>query len=195
MNTSTRSILAGAAVGIAALAALCGPATALIARKAPTVHNFIVNNIDGKAVKLADYAGKVLLVVNVASECGYTPQYAGMQKLHEKYKDKGLRVLGFPANNFGGQEPGDAAAIKRFCSTRYKVTFDLFAKVSAGGADIHPFLKHLTADANPKLKGGIEWNFEKFLINKKGELIARFKSGVEPDADELVKAIEKALKE
>jgi glutathione peroxidase len=184
-----------AAVGAAGLAVLAARAPALVARKAPPVLNFTVKNIDGKDVRLADYAGKVLLVVNVASECGYTPQYAGLQQLHDKFKDKGLRVLGFPANNFGGQEPGTEAEIKRFCTGRYKVAFDLFAKVSAAGADIHPFFKHLTTAANPALKGAIGWNFEKFLINRKGELIARYKSDVEPDDDALVKAVAKALAE
>jgi glutathione peroxidase len=187
--------IAAALVGMSVVAAFSAGALALVARKVPPVLNFTVKNIDGKDVALSSYAGKVLLVVNVASECGYTPQYADLQKLHDKYKAKGLRVLGFPANNFGAQEPGTEAEIKRFCSTRYKVTFDLFAKVSAGGEDIHPFFKHLTTAADPKIKGPVEWNFEKFLINKRGELIARFKSGVEPTADELIRAVEKALAE
>lgn len=143
--------------------------------------------ISGHDSTLADFNGKVVLVVNVASECGYTPQYAGLQKLYEQYKDSGLVVIGFPANNFGGQEPGSNEQILKFCATKFHVTFPMMAKVSVKGKDKHPLFAYLTEQSS--IKGEIKWNFGKFLLDRDGELVARFDSGVAPDAPELTSRI------
>ena len=156
---------------------------------ASSVHEFTLPSIDGASAPLSAYKGKVVLIVNVASQCGYTPQYAGLEKLYEKYKDHGLVVLGFPANNFGAQEPGTNAEIKTFCSRTYHVTFPMYSKISVAGGDKAPLYKFLT-DANG---GEVKWNFTKFLVDPNGKVIARFESGVEPDSAELVSALEKAL--
>ncbi len=150
-----------------------------------------VKTIDGQEQSLGDYQGNVLLIVNVASYCGYTPQYQGLQELHEKYRDRGLKVLAFPCNDFGAQEPGTNEQIKTFCSTRYSVSFELFDKVHAKGPDQHPLYQWLTNYATPT--GDVGWNFEKFLIGKQGEIVARFPSRVAPDDVELIGAIEAAL--
>lgn len=187
MNTVIRS--ASAAAALLVLAACQGKVEA--EPGGPSVLNHTVKDIDGKDVKLDEaYKGKVLLFVNVASQCGYTPQYGDLEKLHQKYKDKGLAVLGFPSNDFGRQEPGTEAEIKEFCSTNYKVTFGMFSKVAVSGADKHPLYKDLTAKV-----GEPGWNFEKILVNKKGQVVARYKSGVKPLGEELTAAIEKALAE
>ncbi len=161
------------------------------------VHQFELNDIDGVPVKLGAHSGKVLLLVNVASQCGYTPQYAGLQQLYEKYQADGLLVLGFPANNFGSQEPGTEKQIKDFCTTNYHVTFPMFAKISVRGDDIHPLYKFLT-EASPTHTGSpgpVTWNFNKFLIGRDGTVIGRYDSKVEPLGAELVDEIEKALAE
>ena len=150
-----------------------------------------VKKIDGTSVDLSSYKGKVVLIVNVASKCGKTPQYAGLQSLYEKYKDKGLVVLGFPANEFGAQEPGSDSEIKSFCSSKYGVTFDMFSKIVVKGADKSPLYKTLTESADPK--GEVAWNFEKFLIGRDGKVVGRYKSGVAPDDATLKTAIEAAL--
>ena len=151
--------------------------------------------IDGTETTFADYRGKTVLVVNVASKCGFTPQYAGLEKTYAKYKDKGLVVMGFPANNFSSQEPGTNAEIKEFCEATYKVDFPMFAKVSVKGGDIAPLFKFLTTqDSQPVTKGDIAWNFEKFLINKDGKLINRFANKTQPEDPTIVNAIEAALK-
>jgi glutathione peroxidase len=155
----------------------------------PTVHDFSAKTIDGKDKSLADYKGRALLIVNVASECGLTPQYDGLEKLHREYKAKGLSVLGFPANEFGAQEPGTDAQIQTFCSTRYDVTFDMFSKVVVKGDGIHPLFAHLTGEKG----GAIKWNFNKFLVGKSGEILERFEPKVEPSAPEVRLAIERAL--
>jgi len=153
-----------------------------------------VKTIDGKSVDLADYQGKVVLIVNVASACGLTPQYAGLQSLYEKYSDKGLVVLGFPCNQFGGQEPGSELQIQEFCSSKYKVTFPMFSKVEVNGSGAAPLYQFLTAqETKPVGSGKISWNFEKFLIGPDGKLINRFSPRTTPDDAELVKAIESAL--
>lgn len=152
------------------------------------VHSFTMNDIDGKPVDLSVYKGKVLLIVNTASKCGYTKQYAGLEKLYETYKDKGFEVLAFPANNFMGQEPGTNEEIKAFCSLKFKTSFPLFAKSSVKGEDINPLYKYLT-EGSP-FKGGITWNFNKFLVNADGEVVARFDKGVDPMAPEVIAAIE-----
>jgi glutathione peroxidase len=154
-----------------------------------TAHDFTAKTIDGKDTKLAQYEGKVLLIVNVASECGLTPQYGGLEKLHERYAARGLRVLGFPANEFGAQEPGTETQIKDFCRTHYGVSFDMFAKVKVKGDGIHPLFQWLTSETG----GDIKWNFGKFLVGKKGEILARFEPKAEPESAEVVQAIEKAL--
>jgi glutathione peroxidase len=150
-----------------------------------------MKKIDGTSVDLAGYKGKVVLVVNVASRCGYTPQYKGLQALYDKYKDKGLVVLGFPANEFGGQEPGTDAEIATFCSSKYGVTFDMFSKIVVKGPGISPLYKTLTEKADPA--GDVKWNFEKFLIGRDGRIIGRYATRVSPDDGGLVQAIEAEL--
>lgn len=147
--------------------------------------------LDGSACDLAQYKGKVVLIVNVASRCGYTGQYAGLQKLYESHKDKGLVVLGFPANEFGAQEPGSDAEIAQFCSSKYGVTFPMFSKIVVKGTGIAPLYKTLTETANPT--GDVKWNFEKFLIGRDGTIKGRYKSGVGPDDAALTSAIEAEL--
>lgn len=162
-------------------------------KEADSVYQFELDNIDGEATPLSNYEGKVLLIVNTASKCGYTPQYEGLQQLYEEYKDEGLVVLGFPANNFGGQEPGTDEEIKQFCSVNFDVGFPMFSKVSVKGEDIHPLFDYLTKADNPDFTGEIKWNFEKFLVDRKGNLIHRFRSAAEPQSDAVLKAIDKAL--
>jgi glutathione peroxidase len=160
-----------------------------------SVLDFTMKNIDGKDVKLDSYRGKVLLLVNVASKCGYTPQYEGLQATYAKYRDQGLVVLGFPANNFGGQEPGTNEEIKQFCLMKYNVGFPMFAKISVKGADIHPLYKFLTSkETNPEFGGDITWNFNKFLVDRTGKLVARFETREKPEGEKVTQAIEKALK-
>ena len=159
------------------------------------LYNFTVTDIDGNDVTLSEYRGKVLLIVNVASRCGYTLQYKGLQKIFEEYREMGLLVLGFPANNFGNQEPGSDGEIKEFCSLNYGVSFPMFSKISVKGADIHPLYQYLTSEeTNPKFAGEISWNFNKFLVDPSGKIIARFDSKDKPESNEVVQAIEKALK-
>ena len=156
---------------------------------------FKMKAIDGKDVDLSQFKGKVVLFVNVASACGYTPQYKGLQGLYEKYGKDGLVVIGVPANEFGSQEPGTDEEIAKFCETKYKVTFPMMSKVVVKGANSTPLYAFLTGkDTNPKFAGDIGWNFEKFLVGRNGEVVGRFKSAVKPDAEELVKAIEGELK-
>jgi glutathione peroxidase len=157
----------------------------------PNVHDFTVKTIQGQDKKLADYKGRVLLIVNVASECGYTPQYAGLEKLHETYGERGLRVLGFPCNDFGAQEPGSESEILQFCTTKFGVKFDMFGKVKVKGEEMTPLFDHL--QTHPTFGGPIKWNFGKFLVDKNGEVIARFDHKVDPESPELTSAIEKAL--
>jgi glutathione peroxidase len=156
---------------------------------ASSVHDFTLTSIDGKAVPLSSYKGKVVLLVNVASKCGYTPQYTGLQSLYTKYKDKGLVVVGVPANNFGGQEPGTNEEIQTFCSRNYNVTFPMMSKVSVKGEDKTPLYGYLTENTG----GDVKWNFTKFLVDKNGKIVSRFESKVTPDSPELTSAVEKAL--
>ena len=152
--------------------------------------DFKMEGIDGKEVDLSKYKGKVVLFVNVASECGYTKQYTGLQAIYEKYGKQGFVVIGVPANDFGSQEPGSNEEIVKFCSSKYKVTFPMLAKVSVKGKEQTPLYGFLTSkETNPKYSGEIGWNFEKFLVNKQGEVVGKFKSGIAPESDELVKAI------
>ncbi len=155
---------------------------------------FTMRNIDGKDVKLDDYKGKVVMIVNVASKCGYTPQYEGLQALYEKNKDKGFVILGFPANNFMSQEPGTEAEIKAFCSSKYHVTFPMFAKISVKGKDQHPLYNFLTNKAtDPEFSGDISWNFNKFLLDRSGKIVARFGSKDTPEGEAVTAATEKYL--
>jgi glutathione peroxidase len=163
-------------------------------KKVPPALDFTMKDITGKSVSLSQYQGKVVLVVNVASQCGYTPQYKGLQALYEKYNKDGLVVVGVPANEFGGQEPGSDAEIARFCQANYNVTFPMMSKVVVKGSGITPLYKYLTAkDTNPKFAGDIGWNFEKFLISRTGEVVGRYKSSVKPESPDLVRAIEAEL--
>lgn len=158
-----------------------------------SLYDFTVQDIDGEQVSLKQYEGQVILVVNVASKCGYTPQYEGLQKIYDKYKDDGFVILGFPANNFNSQEPGSDQEIKQFCTLEYGVEFPMFSKVSVKGEDQAALFSYLTSLPNDDFDGEIKWNFEKFLIDKNGLLKRRFRSSVEPQSESLVTAIEKEL--
>ena len=161
---------------------------------ASSVHEFTLAAINGAPTPLANYKGKVMLIVNVASQCGYTYQYEGLQALYVKYKDQGLVVAGFPANNFGEQEPGSNAEIGAFCKSKFGVTFPMFAKISVAGKDKAPLYQFLTdKTANPKTGGEIPWNFTKYLVDRNGKVLARFDAPVEPESKELTSAIERAL--
>ncbi len=157
------------------------------------IGDFKVKDIDGKEVDLSIYEGKVVLIVNVASKCGYTKQYNGLEAIYNKYKDQGLVILGFPCNDFGGQEPGTNDEIKEFCSTKFSVTFPMMDKVSVLGDNKTPLFAYLTDNSVTGTKD-IKWNFEKFLINKKGEIVERFVSKDEPESEKVTKAIEAQLK-
>ena len=162
--------------------------------KMNSIYDFSLKDIDHKEVSLGQYRGKVVMIVNVASRCGFTPQYEGLQKLYLKYKDQGFVILGFPANNFGFQEPGSDEEIKTFCSAKYNVTFPIFSKISVKGDDIHPLYKLLTGkETDPEFGGDIKWNFNKFLVDKSGKIIARFEPAVKPESDQVIQAVEKAL--
>ncbi|HEY9808648.1 MAG TPA: glutathione peroxidase [Halomicronema sp.] len=155
------------------------------------VSDVSVKTIQGEERLLGSYAGKVLLIVNVASYCGYTRQYAGLEELYQKYQNQGLRILAFPCNDFGAQEPGTNDQIVQFCETNYGVSFELFDKVHALGSQQHPLYALLTNSVEPT--GDVAWNFEKFLVGKNGEVVGRFKSGVAPNSPELISAIEREL--
>jgi glutathione peroxidase len=156
---------------------------------AASVYDYSMKTIDGQPAPLAGYKGKVVMFVNVASYCGYTKQYTGLEALYRKYKDQGFVIVGVPANNFGAQEPDSDEQIKTFCSRKYDVTFPLLSKVSVKGSDITPLYSYLT-----KTGGDVKWNFTKFLVGKDGQVIQRFESAVAPESPELVKAVEAALK-
>jgi len=159
-----------------------------------TVYDFTLNSIDGQPAPLAAYKGKVVLLVNVASKCGYTPQYSALESTYEKYKDRGFVIVGIPANNFGAQEPGSNQEIKTFCSSKFHVTFPMMAKVSVKGDDITPLYQFLTdKSSNPQSGGEIKWNFTKFLIGPDGRVIARFEPEITPDSPQVTSAIEEAL--
>ncbi len=163
---------------------------------ASSIYDFTMNSITGQPVPLAQYKGKVVMVVNVASKCGFTPQYKGLESVYKKYEGKGLVILGFPANNFGAQEPGTNAEIQTFCSRNYSVTFPMFSKISVKGSDQAPLYEYLTdKKANPTTGGDIGWNFTKFVIGRDGKIVARFDSSVEPESPEVAKAIESALQQ
>jgi glutathione peroxidase len=163
-----------------------------LSASAGSIHQTAVKDIEGKETSLEAYKGKVLLIVNVASRCGFTPQYKELQAVYEKYKDKGFVVLGFPCNQFGGQEPGTDAEIKEFCSSKYNVTFPLFDKIDVNGANRHPLYTTLAGKDSP-YPGDIKWNFSKFLVGRDGKILKRFESKVVPDSPEVTQAIEAAL--
>lgn len=158
---------------------------------ANSVYDFKVKTIEGKEISLAEYKGKTLLIVNTASKCGYTPQYAALENVYTKYKDKNVVVLGFPSNDFGGQEPGTNQEIKHFCQAKYNVDFPMFEKGPVKGDSKQPLFAYLT-DNSPS-KGEIRWNFEKFVIGPDGKVAARFRSRTKPDDSELTAALDKAL--
>jgi glutathione peroxidase len=159
------------------------------------IYSFTMTSIDGKPAPLADYKGKVILVVNVASQCGYTPQYSALEATYEKYRDQGFVILGFPANNFGSQEPGTNEEIKAFCTRKYSVTFPIYAKISVKGSDQTPLYAYLTKDTASGIRGDIKWNFTKFLIDRNGNVVQRFEPAVTPDSKEITTAIEQHLKQ
>jgi glutathione peroxidase len=196
-------ILVGVVVVLAGGAVIAAYALGFILNPSPTeppketsMYEFTMRDIDGKDVKLDTYKGKVVMIVNTASKCGYTLQYEGLEALYQKYKDQGFVILGFPANNFLGQEPGTEKEIKEFCTLKYNVKFPMFSKISVKGSDQHPFYTFLTnAKSDPQFSGDITWNFEKFLADKNGKIIARFAPKVTPDSPDVAKAIESALGE
>lgn len=159
---------------------------------AGAIQDIPLKDIDGKDTSLKPYQGKVMLIVNVASRCGYTPQYKGLETVYEKYKDKGLVVLGFPCNQFGSQEPGTSQEIKEFCSSKYNVTFPMFSKINVNGPDRHPLYIAL-AGKNSPFPGDIKWNFSKFLVGRDGKILNRFEPGTTPESPELTAAIDTAL--
>jgi glutathione peroxidase len=162
---------------------------------ARSVYNFTLKSIDGKPTSLKSYHGKVLMLVNVASKCGYTPQYSALESVYEKYKDQGLVIVGIPANNFASQEPGTNAEIKQFCTRKYNVSFPMMEKVSVKGDDQAPLYHFLTdTSTNPQIGGEIKWNFTKFLFDRDGKPVARFEPAVTPDSPQVIAAIESALK-
>jgi len=166
------------------------------AGEAAAIYDFTMKTIDGKEIPLSRYEGKVLLLVNVASECGNTPQYADLEALYRKYRDRGFMILAFPANNFGAQEPGTDEEIKEFCTTTYGVTFDLFSKISVKGDDRHPLYRFITSEeSNPGFGGEVKWNFQKYLVSRAGKIVGKFQPKLNPQSEELTKAIEAALDE
>jgi glutathione peroxidase len=175
-------------------AALTLVASVALAEETPKVLSFSVKDIAGETVDLSKYKGKVVLIVNVASFCGYTNQYSGLQKLHEMYADKGLAVLGFPCNQFGKQEPGTESEIADFCKTKYHVDFKMFSKIDVNGDGASDLYKFLTSkESDPEFAGPVKWNFEKFLISKEGKVVGRYRSAVKPESAELTKKIEEEL--
>jgi glutathione peroxidase len=163
----------------------------LMASRAASVYDFTMDDIDGKPVNLGQYKGKVLLLVNTASLCGNTPQYADLETMYEHYRDKGFEILAFPANNFGQQEPGTNAEIKGFCLTKYSVSFPLFSKISVKGSDKHPLYQYLTEQS--PFPGEVEWNFQKYLIDRSGTVVGRFHHRTKPSAPEVVVEVERVL--
>lgn len=161
---------------------------------AASIYDFTMKDIDGNDVKLAKYKGSVVMIVNTASKCGYTPQYEGLEAIYKKYKDRGFVVLGFPANNFMGQEPGTEKEIKEFCTLKYNVTFPMFSKISVTGSDQHPLYGYLTnKKTDPEFGGDISWNFNKFLVGKDGKIVARWGSKDKPEDGAVTEAIERNL--
>ena len=161
------------------------------AQSTGTIYDFMLTDIDGKPVSLSQFRGKALLVVNTASLCGNTPQYADLQTMYDRYRARGFEVLAFPANNFGKQEPGTNEEIKGFCLTKYSLTFPLFSKISVKGADKHPLYRYLTEQTS--FPGEVEWNFQKYLVDRNGNVIARYHPRTKPLSDEIVRDLEQVL--
>jgi glutathione peroxidase len=159
----------------------------------PKLYSFVMKTIDGNDKPLSEYNGKVLMIVNVASKCGHTPQYKALEQLYEKYKNKGFVILGFPANNFLWQEPGTDAEIKQFCTLNYSVTFDMFSKIDVKGKNQHPLYKYLTEETS--VSGKVEWNFQKYLVDRHGTVTDKFSPKTEPDDVAIIAAVEKLLSE
>lgn len=181
-------------VGVIVTVKMVDNTNTVSATKGASFYDFTMKDINGKDAMLKSYKGKVLLVVNTASKCGYTPQYEGLEKIYGKYKEQGFVILGFPANNFGAQEPGTNEEIKEFCTLKYKVSFPMFAKISVKGDDIHPLYAYLTSkETNPDFGGEITWNFNKFLIGRDGKILNRFSSKDKPEDEKVTTAIEEAL--
>jgi glutathione peroxidase len=157
----------------------------------PKLYSFVMKTIDGKEKSLSDYQGKVLLIVNVASKCGHTPQYKDLEDVFNKYKNRGFVILGFPANNFLRQEPGTDEEIMKFCTLNYGVTFDMFSKISVKGKDQHPFYQFLTQE--PSVAGEVKWNFQKYLVDRKGNVVEKFAPGTKPTEKEVIDKIEQLL--
>lgn len=187
----TASWFKGLAVFAVILAASAAFAGAAEEKTMHSVYDFKMRTIDGDMKPLSDYKGKALLIVNTASKCGFTPQYQGLEALYEKYHSRGFEILGFPANNFLGQEPGSDAQIKEFCSLKFHVTFPLFSKISVKGKDMDPLYVYLTKESG--FNGDISWNFNKFLVNPEGQVVARFGSRTTPEDKELVSKLEEIL--
>jgi glutathione peroxidase len=162
---------------------------------ASNIYDFTLPSIDGQPAPLGDLKGKVVLLVNVASQCGYTPQYSALEAVYEKYKSQGFVIVGFPANNFGSQEPGTNQEIKTFCTRKYSVTFPMYSKVSVKGSDQTPLYQYLTKQTSGPITGEIKWNFTKFLVDRNGKVVQRFEPAVTPDSPQVVSAIEKLLKQ
>lgn len=162
-----------------------------MAAKSSTVYDFTLDDIDGKPVSLSQFKGKVIMLVNTASFCGNTPQYSDLEKMYETYKDKGFEILAFPANNFGQQEPGTNEEIKGFCMTKYSVGFPLFSKINVKGVDKHPLYRYLTEQS--PFPGEVEWNFQKYLVDRSGNVVARYHHRTKPLADEVVQDVERFL--
>jgi len=172
---------------------LCAACT-MMAAQASSIYDFTMKSIDGQQVSLSSYRGKVVLLVNVASKCGFTPQYSALESVYEKYKDRGLVIVGIPANNFAQQEPGTDAEIKQFCTNKYNVSFPMMSKVSVLGDDKTPLYVFLTdKSTDPQFSGDIKWNFTKFLFDRSGRPVARFEPATKPDSPEVIAAIESAL--
>jgi glutathione peroxidase len=167
------------------------PKGAQMAAQASTIFDFTLNDIDGKPVSLSQFRGKTLLLINTASFCGNTPQYADLQAMYERYRSKGLEILAFPANNFGQQEPGTNDEIKGFCLTKYSLTFPLFSKISVKGSDKHPLYRYLTEES--PFPGEVEWNFQKYLVDPNGTVIARYHHRTKPMSEEIVRDLERTL--
>jgi glutathione peroxidase len=181
---------------ILSLAAMAAGMAVVASTPAKSVLEFIMKSIDGQETPLRQFQGKVLLLVNTASKCGFTPQYKTLEEIYRRYRDQGLVVLGFPANNFLHQEPGTDQEIKKFVLINYGVSFPMFSKISVRGKDIHPLYKFLVEkETDPRFAGKIHWNFTKFLVDRQGNMIARFEPKQVPDAPEVIAAIEKALQE
>ncbi len=201
--TTYRTALSGFLVGLGLVAgcgssylfeprqAQAGQEGLVMAAKAPSVYDFTMDDIDGNPVSLSQYRGKVLMLVNTASFCGNTPQYSDLEKMYETYQEKGFEILAFPANNFGQQEPGSNQEIKSFCFTKYSLTFPLFSKISVKGSDKHPLYQYLTEQS--PFPGEVEWNFQKYLVDRSGNVVARYHHRTKPLADDIVRDLERTL--